>query len=216
MEPSSLLEQAANAIAHSRDRQDAPSPPSVVEALLQAEKTAKQAKVRYSFEQFLGNWRLCFVTGTKKTRQKAGIVLDAGRYIPSLIKIQLSYSAASNPELEPSIEAGRVENCVELGALKLILTGPIKFLANRNIVAFDFTRMSVQLFGTTLYRGDFRGGEAKEEEFYRESVSKQAFFAYFFVSEGAIAARGRGGGLALWSKLPSSLSIPPSTADERR
>ncbi|MDY7014833.1 MAG: hypothetical protein SVX43_14765 [Cyanobacteriota bacterium] len=189
MEPTSVLQQATR--SHSPNV----PPPAVVEALLQTEKTAKQTKVRYSFEQLLGHWRLRFVTGTKKSRQKAGIVLGAGRYIPSFIDIQLSYSAA-----EPSAEAGRVENCVVLGPLKFILTGPVKWLP-QNILAFDFMRMSVQLWGKTFYRGNLRGGEETEEAFYRERIGKQAFFSYFWVSEDAIAARGRGGGLALWDKV---------------
>ena len=41
----------------------------------------------------------------------------------------------------------------------------------------------------------------KEESFYTDKISHQAFFAYFYLSEGAIAARGRGGGLALWSRV---------------
>jgi hypothetical protein len=194
MNSSSLLEQAA------RSHPQTVSSPAVVEALLQAEKTAKQTKVRYCFEQLVGHWRLRFVTGTKKTRQKAGIMLGAGRYIPRLIEIQLSYSTTATTDAEPSVQAGRVENCVQLGALKLILTGPTKWLPQRNILVFDFTQMTVQLFGKTLYRGNIRGGEGAEEAFYRESVGKQAFFAYFFVASEAIAARGRGGGLALWGR----------------
>jgi hypothetical protein len=196
MNNSSLLEQAAKSITTNSTSQ--PSPESLVEALLQAEKTAKKRKVHYSFEQLIGTWRLCFVTGTKKTRQRAGIVLGAGRYIPRWVKLQLCYSAA--PTQQQDSEAGVVENSVELGALKLTLTGPTKFLPKKNILAFDFTRMTVQLFGAKLYKGYIRGGESKEQQFQQESVGKQAFFAYFLVEDKLIAARGRGGGLALWVK----------------
>jgi len=51
-----------------------------------------------------------------------------------------------------------------------------------------------------VYKGYIRGGEAKEKTFYDESVGKQAFFTYFIVENEIIAARGRGGGLALWSR----------------
>jgi hypothetical protein len=179
------------------DNSPRPAADSVVSALLEAEKAAKKNKVSYAFEQLIGTWRLCFITGTKKTRAKAGIVLGAGRYIPKLINIQVVYSAS---QLEENLDSGKVENSVEFGAVKLILTGITKFLPNKNILAFDFTRMSIQLFGATLYQGYIRGGEKKEQEFLTESVSKQAFFSYFIVEEGMIAARGRGGGLALWSR----------------
>lgn len=101
-------------------------PPAVelVEALLKAEKLARKNPVRYSFEQLTGTWQLCFITGTKKTREKAGIVLGAGRYVPQFVKILLTYSNARLGTLEQPVEAGSLENLVELGALKLALTGP--------------------------------------------------------------------------------------------
>ncbi|MGK7872415.1 MAG: hypothetical protein AB4426_03620, partial [Xenococcaceae cyanobacterium] len=140
---------------------------------------------------------LCFVTGTKKSRQKAGIVLGAGRYIPPFVKISLNYSQPP----ESPLTQGRVENRVNLAALQLSLTGPVKFLSPKNILAFDFTRINLKLFGVTLYDNYISSGKAKEESFYTEKISHQAFFAYFYISEGAIAARGRGGGLALWSRV---------------
>ena len=192
-----ILDQAANA---SSDKTDLPSPSSVVTALLSVEKRALKQKVSYSFEHLLGTWRLCFVTGTKKSRQKAGIVLGAGRYIPQFVKISLNYSYAERSPLD----RGRVENRVNLAALQLSLTGPVRFLSPKNLLAFDFTRMNLKLFGVTLYDGYIRAGRAKEESFYTDKISHQAFFAYFYIGEGAIAARGRGGGLALWSRVKDS------------
>jgi hypothetical protein len=192
MENISILEQAAKSNTK-------PSPAAVVAALLEAEKRAKQNKIRYGFEQLIGNWQLCFITGTKKTRQKAGIVLGAGRYIPEWVaKIQIAYSAQAVADGEADSETGRVENSVQVGAIVLTLSGPTKFLVNKNILAFDFTRITVKLLGKTVYQGFIRGGEAREAEFFSLSVGKQAFFAYFLVEDGIIAARGRGGGLALW------------------
>ncbi|MEM6404324.1 MAG: hypothetical protein AAF757_29560, partial [Cyanobacteria bacterium P01_D01_bin.116] len=43
----------------------APVSEAVVKSLIEAEITAKQAKVSYSYSQLLGNWRLGFITGTK-------------------------------------------------------------------------------------------------------------------------------------------------------
>ncbi|MEG4344229.1 hypothetical protein QUB70_13190 [Microcoleus sp. A003_D6] len=194
MENISILEQAAKSNSQ-------PSPDAVVAALLAAEKTAKKTKVRYDFNQLIGHWQLCFITGTKKTRKKAGIVLGAGRYIPQWIaKIQIAYSAEPVAEGEENSEIGKVENSVKVGTIELTLSGPTKFLPN-NILAFDFTRIAVKLLGKTVYQGFIRGGEARETEFFSLSVGKQAFFAYFMVENGIIAARGRGGGLALWGRV---------------
>ncbi|MCU0533355.1 MAG: hypothetical protein MUD14_05615 [Hydrococcus sp. Prado102] len=200
MESFLLLEQAAkSAITNLSPK---PSPDDLVNALLCVEKNSKRDKKSYSLEQLVGTWQLCFITGTKKTRERAGIVLGSGRYLSSWVKIYLSYSCdRENGSLEtPSYESGTVENLVELGSLKLALSGPVKFLSPKNILAFDFTRMTVRLFGIQLYQGYIRGGKTSEEKFYAERVSKQAFFAYFFVGNRCIAARGRGGGLALWGR----------------
>lgn len=169
----------------------------VVTALLAVEKKAKKQKINYSFEQLLGTWRLCFITGTKKTRKRAGVVLGAGRYLPQLIKITITYQKSE----DDTSDRGTVENCVNLKLFKLALTGPVKFLTPQNILAFDFTRMHLELLGITLYDGYIRSGAAKEASFDTDSIKKQAFFTYFFIDKSAIAARGRGGGLALWSKV---------------
>ncbi len=62
-----------------------PAPSAVVEALLITEKTAKQTKVRPSYPQLLGTWRLGFITGTKRSRQRAGVILGAGRFLPKWV-----------------------------------------------------------------------------------------------------------------------------------
>jgi len=188
-----ILQRAAN---YFTKQTNLPLASEVVTALLKAEKIAKKEKITYSWEDLIGTWRLCFVTGTKKTRKKAGVVLGAGRYLPRLVRISLQYSSLE----EPLENQGTVENSVEIGSLQLSLTGPVKFIAPKNILAFDFTRMRVKLLGLTLYDGYIRDGKAKEASFYNDRISKQAFFAYFYITDSAIAARGRGGGLALWSK----------------
>jgi len=173
-----------------------PAPEAVVEALLMAEKTAKQTKVRHAYPQLLGTWRLGFITGTKRSRQRAGVILGAGRFLPKWVKIQLSYS-----QLESGQERGTVQNSVELGPLVLILTGSTQFWQKTNILAFDFTRMKVSLSGMKLYEGCIRGGRDREARFYEQSLKEQAFFTYFLVENRCIAARGRGGGLALWTRV---------------
>lgn len=109
----------------------------------------------------------------------------------------MSYS----PTEESPQNQGKVENCVNLGPLQLSLTGPVKFLAPKNMLVFDFTRMNLKLFGANVYDGYIRSGEAREASFYTSQVSKQAFFTYFYISQSALAARGRGGGKALWSRF---------------
>ncbi|MFB8788692.1 MAG: hypothetical protein U7123_07525 [Potamolinea sp.] len=173
-----------------------PTPEAVVEALLIAEKIAKQTKVRHSYPQLLDTWRLGFITGTKRTRKRAGIILGSGRFLPTWVKIHLSYSQS-----EPNQERGTVQNSVEIGLLQLVLTGPTQFWQKTNILAFDFTQIKVSLSGLKLYEGYIRGGQKREASFWEQSVKDQAFFTYFLVDNFCIAARGRGGGLALWIRV---------------
>ena len=191
------------AISVVKKNNNKPSPESVVSALIQTEKSSKKNQQNYQIEQLFGSWRLCFITGTKKTRQRAGIVLGAGRYIPHWVKITLSYFSSSNiSEIQlQEVEIGRVENTVEISGLKLSLSGPIKFINKNNILAFDFTNITIKLWELQLYSGYIRGGKESENKFLTENVGKQAFFAYFLIEDTVIAARGKGGGLAIWGRI---------------
>ncbi|PSF38687.1 hypothetical protein C7H19_04040 [Aphanothece hegewaldii CCALA 016] len=184
------LEQAANSfITQSADK---PIPEIIVKTLLEEEKAAKKNKNPVSFQQLEGAWRLFFITGTKKARDRAGIILGSGKYLPHWVKIYISYCQNQD-------ETANIVNSVNLGTLKLSLSGPTQILPNKNIVVFNFTRMTLQVFGKKIFSGDIRGGKKSEENFYKVQ-KKEAFFSYFAISDKIIAARGRGGGLAIWTK----------------
>lgn len=178
-----ILAQTANAFRYGDTSPDAKA---VVNALLQAEKAAKRQRLTYSFESLLGHWRLCFATGTRKVR-RGGIVLGRGFYVPKFVPAYISFSSQ-----------GEISNQVQLGGLLLKLTGPCQYLGKKNLLAFDFTRMQLSLLGRAVYSGNIRGGKVQAEDFYNRAIAKLPFFAFFCVTEDFIAARGRGGGLALW------------------
>ncbi|MGF1602893.1 MAG: hypothetical protein ACFCU8_12875 [Thermosynechococcaceae cyanobacterium] len=195
-----ILENATQARAAER-----PAPDQVRAACLEAEKLGKKVKEIHSFDQLVGNWRLRFITGTKKTQKKAGPVMGAGRYVPDLINISLFYRPAEPPE-EGSGEtfiAGTIGNEIKFIGIHLTVSGPAKFLTSQKIMAFDFTRMAIRVYGVKLFDGFIRNGEASEAQFYKRKVGQQAFFAYFLIRESVIAARGRGGGLAAWGREPN-------------
>ena len=183
-----LLEQAANP----SDRTKQPKSTELVKALLDLEKSAKKEKISHNFAELIGCWNLRFITGTKKSRQKAGIALGAGRYIPQFIKIQITYKQNTNTD------TGKVTNSVKLAMLDLSLSGPIQFISPKNILAFDFTSLKVEIFGLKIYDGYIKNGAIREKDFYNAKLAERAFFSYFVIQENAIAARGKGGGLALW------------------
>ena len=118
-----------------------------------------------------------------------------------MIKVTLNYSLNENQESNNEFTAGIMNNSVQVGLMSLSLSGCAKFLVKRNILVFDFTRLNFSFLGKTIYEGEIRGGKKQEAKFYKKKISQQVFFNYFYIGENIIAARGKGGGLALWKKV---------------
>lgn len=191
----SIVEQAA---IDKNSKTKLPSSSQVVNALLKLEKTPKNEQDSYCLSNLAGSWNLRFITGTKKTRQKAGIILGTGKYIPKLIKIQITYKTESS-----TANIGQVINFVKLAFCELSLTGPIRFLPQKRILAFDFTYLKISVWGLNLYQGYIQNGVEREKLFAEKELKYQAFFKYFLIKDNFIAARGKGGGLALWTREKS-------------
>ncbi len=186
-----VLEQVVS--AYRKESGDRPSATAVVNALLQAEKAAKQQKIQYSFASLLGQWRLYFTTGTRKLKKRGGIELGRGFYLPKLASAHICFAATDIADGK-----GEIGNQVQLGPLLLKLTGPAKYLGKKNLLTFDFTQMQISLFDRVVYKQQIRGGKSQTEDFYNQTIAKLAFFSFSLITEDLIAARGRGGGLAIW------------------
>jgi len=193
-----ILAQAIAALTEGS--QPRPLASELVDALQATEKDFRRTKGSITYDQLIGTWRLCFITGTKRSRQRAGIALGAGRFIPPwLVQISLHYSKP-----EPTANLGQVQNSVKLGPISLSLTGPTRLWPKTNSLAFDFTHMTIEIGNQTVYQRAVRGGEKQTQKFASQTLKDQAFFTYFLVQPNCLAARGRGGGLALWTRLESS------------
>jgi hypothetical protein len=187
------LTQATNAY-----RENSPNKSSanqVVNALIQAEKTAKQQRLTYPLTSLLGKWQLCFTTGTRKAQNRGGIVLGKGFYLPKFSPAYISFN-----KLDNSSNRGEITNQIKLGFFSLKLSGLSQYIGKKNLLAFDFHQMEITLFNHSLYNGKLPGSKTQAGDFYDASIAKLPFFAFFLVTEDFIAARGRGGGLALWIK----------------
>ncbi len=191
-----LVEQT---IAYIRADGKAPDRQETVNILLAQEKAARAARQPIRLAQLTGHWRLTFITGTKKSRQRAGVALGAGRFLPNWIKIAIAYDAMGpdSDEVTPD-PVGTVENRVGFAGVDLRVAGPIQLYPQRRVLAFDFIKVRFALAGVKLFDDYVRGGAAREKAFAQKSMRDQAFFTYFWVTEDFIAARGRGGGLAIW------------------
>lgn len=176
-----------------------PAAAALVQPLLAVERQARHHARSLDPKALQGTWRLVWITGTRRARTRLAPVLGAGRYIPRRISITLTYDWTG---------AGTVANQVCLGPLALTLEGPAKLVPPRPILAFDFTQITLAVAGRPLVTRPLRGGPAATEGFYTQPVQGQAFFVYFWVTPEAIAARGRGGGLALWVRQHLSPESP--------
>lgn len=166
----------------------------IVKALLDAEKTAKQEKLTYPFPSLSGKWRLCFATGTRKVQKRGGIVLGKGFYMPQFTPAYIYFRTS-----ELISNRGEITNQIQLGSFVLKLSGLTQYISKKNILAFDFHHMQISLFGLSIYDGNIRS-KTQASNFFDTTIAKLPFFAFFVINEDFIAARGRGGGLALWVK----------------
>lgn len=189
-----VLEQVA--IAATSRRVKRPAASEVVRALVEAEKAAKQQHLGLPFAAFAGAWRLCFTAG-RTARQTGDIISGRGFYIPRVVPAQIGFypdAAGDNSQ------TGTITNQVQVAGVTLQFSGVCRYLGRKNIVVFDFLQLDVKPFGRSLLQKEIRGGSIKADDVRSGTVKNLPFFAFFAASDRFIAARGRGGGLAIWVK----------------
>ncbi len=175
-----------------------PGAMQVTQALLDVERQTKQQRRQFSPAVLLGTWQLRF-TAPKRPAYKAGKPKGRGFYMPGLAVATLSFSQASEAD-----DLLTLQNQLQIGPLKLRFTGPAKFLPKKNLLAFDFVRFQILVGSLSLVNLPLWGRAAKDENFATIPVGKLPFFAFFAAEQSYVAARGRGGGLALWGRSSES------------
>jgi hypothetical protein len=188
------LSQAATALHKGGKR---PNTQAVIAAMLTAEKVAKQQRLAYPLEPLLGHWRLCFTTLSKVNGQSSPTA--KGIYVPKIAQAQISFTQAADSE--PNSPSGEIGNQIQVGSILFRVAGSFHYPGKKNLLVFDFNQAQFSMFGKTLYSGNFRSG-TPAIAIEQRSISKLPFFAFFLITENFIAARGRGGGLALWVRSP--------------
>lgn len=169
-------------------------PTDLVQALLTLERQAKQSKQTISPEVLLGTWRLCFSAG-KGAKFQSGKPTGSGFYIPKLAIAHISFSQSDSDDAPLAIA-----NTLKVGPLRVRFMGPARCLGKKNLLAFDFTQIQIDCWGASIYQGKVGQKKRAGRPFAERPVGELPFFAFFAASEDYIAARGRGGGVALWAK----------------
>ncbi len=162
-----------------------PSTSELIEALLSTEKALKKTPVDIPLTAIEGTWRLRFASGAKKT--KRGLKLGKGYYLPSWVYAAISFEAT-----------GKIQNQLCLGGIEIRFSGPCRAHDKQNIVVFDFTQLQILIGAKVIYSRSIN--KYPVEEFGDRSIGKLPFFVFLYAGEKSIAARGRGGGLAVWVK----------------
>lgn len=191
--PSSLPSSPAQVLAQAIQERTHPSAAQVVVALLETEREAKRAHTSLSLAALLGVWQLRY-TAPNKPAYKAGKPEGRGFYWPRLAPGTIAFR-----QPDPDSDPLTIENQVRLGWFMLRFSGPAKFQPKKNLLAFDFTQVELWLGDQRLFSLPIRG-RATPEGFEQTAIAKLPFFAFFAATEDYLAARGRGGGLALWAK----------------
>ncbi|MEM9006625.1 MAG: hypothetical protein AAGE59_24245 [Cyanobacteria bacterium P01_F01_bin.86] len=191
----------ANAVkAFCTHQSQRPDGKAVTAALLELEKVTKQSRQAIKRESLLGTWRLCFSAG-KQARYQSGKPMGSGFYIPKIAIAQITF--APDPENPEQLTVAN-ELCV--GPFQIRFTGPARYPGKKNLLAFDFIYIEVRCLSLPLYRGAVGAKKRQGQSFEDIAIAKLPFFAFFTATENYIAARGRGGGLAIWVR-PLSTTV---------
>ena len=173
-----------------------PTAAATVMALLQTEASIRQTRSQFSESDLLGNWQLHFVSAGKVSLSSKRL---RGFFLPSFLPAQIGFKHSDVNDSTPL----RITNQVTIGLIQLKFTGPARFESKKNLLGFDFTRIEVIALGQRVYDGAVPSSRINQN-FQDISIGKLPFFAFFAVTDGFIAARGRGGGLAMWVKQSES------------
>ncbi|CAL1126717.1 unnamed protein product [Cladocopium goreaui] len=154
------------------------APEEVFEAIRVLEK-AKNRSGDSGFSKYLtGEWRLIYTTGTKKTEDEVGRI----NYVP--------ITAVQRFDMEKKF----IRNGVYLGPISLEFEGSFRWIEDQRRLEFDFEELKVAGFSLDLPDWLRSMAGMKSSTPYK----KQPAFNFVAVDDQIAAARGAGGGVALW------------------
>jgi hypothetical protein len=180
-------------------------PEIVLQALLDVEQQSRifaiQQERSYAenmLQQLYGDWRLIFTTGTVKTQKEllGGAKIN---YFP--LKAIQSFRKSKNA----------IENGIYVGDFPLVkFSGVFDFDLRKRKLEFDFHQLVFLGFlQLSLGKGDAAkigasSGLGSDSNVPNAAKNKRAFFNWISADADIATARGGGGGLALWKRIPSS------------
>ena len=156
------------------------APEEVFDAIRVLEK-AKNRTGDSGFSKYLtGDWRLIYTTGTRKTEDEVGRI----NYVP--------ITAVQRFDMEKKF----IRNGVYLGPISLEFEGSFRWIEERRRLEFDFEELKICGFSLSLPDGLRSMAGMKSSTPYK----RQPAFDFVAIDDQIAAARGAGGGVALWAR----------------
>lgn len=162
-------------------------PAVLAEQLLATERSARSQRPPVVATALEGVWQLQAVLN------KTGRLRRWPAFLPATLEYRWSEA-----------ERGQITNQVRLGDLGFRFRGPCQFESSRNLLWFDFEQWQLAWGDRVLLQGRIGSKETAAtlgDRLAQRPRPKLPFFHYFSVTPTAIAARGRGGGVALWLQI---------------
>ena len=155
-----------------------------IDDLLKSESLSKKEGSSIDIENLSGNWKFIYVwgSGTNKKNSFASYFL---RFFRATLKLE-------EKENFKECKKYNIFNSIKFGELLLSFIGSAEIKGRQPILAFFFERIELRLGERVLINRILEIPEAKN----------MPFFALIALNKKDrwLSARGRGGGLALWSK----------------
>ncbi len=152
--------------------------------LLELEKTARVEGSGIEFDSLLGVWKFNSVW-------KQGS--DTEDSISSTLLQVLSASLELKKDIQnPEEERFTIANAVKFGLLRLRFSGYARLERKQPLLPFSFDCIEIKLASLTILKRSLPATDQK----------KRPFFALIAIDQNGkwLSARGKGGGLALWTK----------------
>mmetsp|Transcript_4357 Transcript_4357/g.10677 ORF Transcript_4357/g.10677 Transcript_4357/m.10677 type:complete len:233 (-) Transcript_4357:138-836(-) len=171
-------DEALETLAASALEEESREPQEVFEAIRLLEKAKDKEGVSGFADKLTGDWRLIYTTGTSQTEKQVGRI----NYVP-IVAVQRF-----------DMDKEFIRNGVYFGPLSLEFEGSLRWIEDQRRLEFDFEVLKVCGFSLDLPDWARSALGMKSSAPYK----RQPAFNFVAADGTVIAARGAGGGVALW------------------
>lgn len=190
-----VLRRAAEAV-EANTRKTRPSASTAGGALLALEKEQKKNRAQTKLEDLVGQWELT-LTASGKPNKKG--LFDRPVYFPITTRQTFIPDSGAGDGAAPTT-TGIFDNCIYFAGCELRFFGPYRWERKRNLLLFTAATCVVKVgpLGSWTFDDIDKGGS----EIATRTAKTLPFFTFFYAKNGIAAARGRGGGVALYRRVP--------------